>query len=192
MQSIVLLLDFVGPEAPSSSPSSRPPHGAQRLLLAAVACLLAVAFAGIWGVAAGSHAGRLAFDNAVKVPMLLVVSSLAALPASLLLFRLTAQKGKVADLVALYQYSSAWAGPIVAFASAVIGLGVGVAIAVRVLGKLLPGPEERRSALLPVALLVVLQTAALLQLASMTTSVFPQRTTFGRGIDALSQTDTTR
>jgi hypothetical protein len=37
-----------------------------------------------------------------------------------------------------------------------------------------------------------LQTAALLQLASMTTSVFPQRTTFGRGIDALSQTDTTR
>jgi hypothetical protein len=210
MQSLVQLFDFVGPEGPSSS--STEPQGSRRLLLAAVACLAAIAFAGVWGVAAGSHAGRLAFDNAVKVPMLLVVSSLAALPASLLLFRLTARKGRVTDLlvghsagmftgtlvlallaplVALYQYSSAWAGPMVAFVSAVIGILVGVAIAIRVLRKLLPGNEERRGAILPVGLLVVLQTAALLQLASMTSAVFPTRTMFGRGIDAISQTEAT-
>jgi hypothetical protein len=202
MQSIQELIEFVGP----STPSSDPPTGARRLLLAAEACMAALVFAAVWGIAAGSHPGRFAFDNGIKVPMLLLVSCLAALPAGVAAFRLTARFGHAADivlghaaamfagtlilallapLVALYQYSSSWAGPAVALASAVIGGLVGGGTLLRVLGKLLSDPRGRRAAALPVTLLVLLQLVALLQLASMTSPVFPQRTRFGQGIDGL-------
>jgi hypothetical protein len=188
--------------------SNVPPQGrAARFSLSAFAFLAALAMTAAWGVAAGSHDGTIAFSNALKVPILLVVSSLAALPVVLVLFRMLAPHGDTSDLVvghamgtfggslvlvllaplvALYQCSSAWAGPVVAFVSALIGIAVAIFCFTRTVAKLRPTREERRGVLLPMIMLFVLQASALAQLASMTSPVFPHRTHFGQGVDALS------
>lgn len=177
----------------------------QRLSFAAAALLLAVVLGGVWGVAAGSHDHHLALDNIGKVPVLLVGSSLVALPVALFVFRLIARIGRATDLVlahalgvfagcvtlallaplvALYQYSSSFAGMPVAILSAVLALVVAVAIVVRVLRKLAPRGALATYAA-PVGLVLALQLAALAQLASVTTPVFPTRTLAGRGVDGL-------
>jgi Kef-type K+ transport system membrane component KefB len=209
MHTLVELLDFVSPSDASRAAAKPPESRAGRLLLAVTAFLAALVCAGLWGLAAGSGSGRVAVGNLFEVPMLLVVSSLAALPAGLLAFRLTARGGRSTDLlvahasaifagslvlallapiVALYQHSSAFAGPIVAFATAVIGVGVACAVLLRTLGKLV-AREKRRAFWPAVSLLLVLQLAALAQVASITAPVFPHRTAFGRGVDGLSAQD---
>ncbi len=205
MQAISQLLDFVSPGPNDGAPLGR----AQRTLISVQAVLASLLFAGAWGIAAGSHAHHFALGNAVTVPLLLLVSSVAALPPGLLVFRLTAREGRVSDLlvshamacftgtlvlallapiVALYQHSSSWAGPAIALASAFVGLGVACAILLRILGKLVK-PGTRRSLVVPVVLLVVLQIAALMQLASVAPAVFPTRTVFGRGVDSVSHVE---
>ena len=203
MNAIQQLLAFLGPNPLPPGEMS----GARRLFLATSAFLVALALVGLWGVAAGSVGGHVALVNVVSVPLLLLVSSAAALPVVLLVLRLTAAEGRATDLllghagavfggalvlallapvVALYQYSSSWAGPAVALASVFVALAVGVALFVRVLGKLMPEPRSRRGLVAPVALLCALQGAALLQLAAIAPPVMPQRTVFGQGIDAIA------
>ncbi len=202
MHPIGQLLEVVGPGGHPEPGLSR----TEQLRLSVIASLSSLALAGIWGLAAGSHAGRFAFQNAVTVPALLLASSLAALPLGLLIFCLTAPKGHWSDLilghstatftgalvlallspiVALYQYSSSWAGPWVALGSAFVGAIVAVAILLRVLAKLVP-IDARRSFVLPVVLLLIVQLGALCQLASVTDPVFQHRTLFGRGVDGLA------
>jgi hypothetical protein len=179
----------------------------RRLFLALCAFSSALVLAACWGVAAGSGSGRFAAINAISVPLLLLLSSCAALPVVLVLFRLTSVEGRASDLalahagavfgaslvlallapiVALYQYSSEWAGPVVAMASVVLAGALGLALLRRGLAKLVPDAKSRRGMLAPVALLCVLQAAALLQLAAIAPPVMPHRTVFGHGIDALA------
>jgi hypothetical protein len=178
---------------------------ARRLFLAAFAFVCALGLSALWGVAAGSHVGRFALWNVASVPLLLALSSAAALPLGLLVFRLTVADGQatnlvlghacalfgaalvlalLAPIVALYQFSSSWAGPVIAQASAFVGLGAGVALLLRSLAKLTPEPRSRRGLVTPVALTCLLQCAALLQLAAVAPPVMPHRTLLGRGIDA--------
>jgi hypothetical protein len=180
--------------------------GARRLLLATSAFLAALVLVAVWGVAAGSTAGHFALVNAVSVPLLLLVSSVAALPASLLVFRLTSTDGRAADLVlghagavfgaslvlallapfiALYQYSSSRTGPVVAMASVFLAIGIGLSLLLRVLTKLASDPRSRRGMLAPVGLLCALQATALWQLAAIAPPVMPHRTSLGYGVDAL-------
>ncbi|WP_394831933.1 hypothetical protein LVJ94_35990 [Pendulispora rubella] len=202
MQAFSQLVDVVGP----SRVGSRPEIGrAQRIFLSSMAFLGALVLAGIWGVAAGSHAGHLGVGSALKVPLLLLASVLAALPLGLLVFRLTSATGRASDLVlghaaatftgtlvlallapivALYQYSSAWAGPVVAVASAAVAIGVSFAIFLRVLAKLAAGGTWLPF-VVPVVLLLGLQGAALFQLASISTPILPERTLIERGIDGV-------
>jgi hypothetical protein len=203
MQSFEELLAFIGPQPFPATQLTR----ARRFFIASFAFIAALVLVAVWGIAAGSCAGHLALANAVRVPVLLMGSSLVGLPVGLLVFRLTVRDGRASDLllghagatfaaalalallaplVALYQYSSSWAGPVVALASAVVGALVGLLILVRTLGKLAPEPRARRNLLGPVALLCVLELAALLQIAAVAPPIFPQRTTVGHGIDALS------
>jgi hypothetical protein len=202
IQAFHLLFDLVSPKADVARDATQ----TERLVAAITGFLASIAFAALWGIAAGTHAGTLALGNVLKVPMLLVVSSVAALPIGAFVWKLTASAGRVGDLfvahamatfvatltlalfaplVALYQHSSSWAGPIIASASSVAAVGIGIAIMLRVLGKLAPTGQARRSFVLPVAIMFVVQIAALAQLASITTPVFPERTPFGRGIDGL-------
>jgi len=206
MSSVSLLLDLV--HARSSDAEPRPDLGrAQRLFLAALGMLCAIGFASLWGLAASPTTAHAAIVNAVKVPMLLIVSGAVSLPAVVLFCKLasgaaartsdlllgysvavfggTLVLAALSPLVALYQHSSAFAGPMVALASAVIAVAVGGAIFVRALGRLVAPGTRRRTMAVPVTLMVVVQLAALAQLASVVSPVFGARTRFGRGVDAL-------
>jgi hypothetical protein len=203
MHPFAQILALLGPRPLAAAETSR----TQRLFLAALALVSALALSALWGVAAGSHDGRFAIGNALSVPLLLLMSSVASLPLGLLLFRLTVAEGRASDLVlghagavfggtlvmafltpivALYQYSSSWAGPIVAHASAFVGMAIGLALLVRSLAKLVPEPRARRGMLAPVALLCLAQGAALLQLSAIAPPVMPRRTVLGRGIDGIA------
>ncbi|MBK6697171.1 MAG: hypothetical protein IPG50_34030 [Myxococcales bacterium] len=205
MQVFPRLLDLVSPTRTDDSAANM--SRTERAFFAAVALLVSVALGALWGVAAGSHDHHLALDNIGKVPVLVVGSSLVALPVALFVFRLLARGGRASDLmlahavgvfagclvlallsplVALYQFSSSFAGVPVALGSAVLSVVVAVGVVVRVLRKLAP---EGSAALYapPVALALVLQLAALAQIASIATPVFPTRTPMGRGVDGLVQ-----
>jgi hypothetical protein len=207
MHAIQQLLAFLGPRPLRFDDMG----GARRLFLAALAFLVALLLVGLWGVAAGSVGGHFALVNAVSVPLLLLVSSAAALPVVLIVLRLTTVEGSATDLVlghsaavfgaslvlallapivALYQYSSSWAGPVVALGSVFVAFAVGLGLLLRGLGKLMPEPRSRRGLVAPVVLLCALQGAALLQLAAIAPPVMPHRTVLGHGIDALAHTDT--
>jgi hypothetical protein len=203
MHPLSLLFEVVSPK-PRAGVELR---ATERMLVAVVGFLASLALAAVWGVAAGTHGGHWAFGNALKVPVLIVVSSLAALPLGLLAWKLTSPEGRALDLVvghaagafagalvlallapliALYQHSSAWAGPIVAMMSVGIALLVGLAIFVRVIGKLAQDSAARRAFIAPAALMLVVQLAALMQLCALTSPILPRRTAFGRGIDGVS------
>lgn len=204
------LIDLVGPSSAEGASPEDPEaptalSGPERLFFAATAFLAALGLGGVWGIAAGSHDGHLAVDNVGKVPVLLVVSTLVALPVALLVFRLSARKGRVTDLlmahslglfagclalalmsplVALYQYTSSFAGMPAAVGSGLLGGLVALLVVVRVIRKLSPGMAGRVYGA-PIALVLVLQGAALAQLASVTTPIFPHRTAVGQGVDGL-------
>jgi hypothetical protein len=202
MHAFEQLFALLGPR-PLASATSR----AQRLFLAALAFISALALSAVWGVAAGSHDGRFAIDNAVSVPLVLLMSSVASLPLGILVFGLTMAEGRASDLVlahagavfggslvlafltpivGLYQYSSSWAGPIVASSSAIVGIAIGLALLVRSLAKLVPDPRGRRGIIGPVALLCAVQGAALLQLSAIAPPILPHRTVLGGGIDGMA------
>jgi len=203
MHPFSLLFEFVGPKPVDVKEVSH----AQRYLVAVVGFLAALVSVGLWGVAAGTHDGHLALLNTVRVPMLLAVASLAALPIGLLVWKLTTSLGRGSDLVlghaaatftgslvlaalapivVLYQQSSIWAGPTVALGSAILGALVALFALVRVVTKLVNSGQERRALMLPFALMFVVEAATLMQLAAIMPPIFPERTAFGRGIDGLS------
>src|SRR5262249_2259503 len=148
-----------------------------------------------------------ALANFVKVPMLLSVSGLAALPAVLLGWRLFGARSLrstdimvaygvalfggalvlavLAPIVALYMHSSGFAGPYVALGRAAAGAAVGGLTFLRTLGRLAPR-ENKRTFLPPAFVLGCVQVAALAQLASVTSPIFDHRTRFGHGIDGLA------
>ena len=64
---------------------------------------------------------------------------------------------------------------------------VGAAVFVRAIAKLHGSGVSTGALIVPVVLLVVLQGAAIVQLASLSHPLFGQRTAIGHGIDAISQ-----
>ncbi len=203
MQPVSLLLDFVGPKPLEVKDISR----AERYMVAIFGFVASLLAAGLWGVAAGTHDGHLALANATRVPLLLGVASLAALPIGLLAWKLTTTLGRGSDLVLghaaatftgalalaalapvviLYQESSVWAGPVVALGSAIVGAGVAFLALIRVVAKLVAPGRERRALLFPFALMFAVETATLMQLAAIMPPILPERSAFGRGIDGLA------
>ncbi len=197
--------DVTGTGTTANATSAPPtPTRAEQLALACTGLLGAVGLAAIWGVAANASAPH-AVLNALKVPMLVIVSGAASLPITALVWKLTAGRAAkttsllvaysaaafagtlvlalLSPIVALYQHSSAFAGPWVALGSAVVGFVGAACVFVRVLRKL--GSREGMGQNLAVGLLLVIQLATLSQLASVLPPVFGQRTAFGRGVDGL-------
>jgi hypothetical protein len=199
MNTFAQLVDLISPRK-QPSPMSR----AERLYVAGIAFACALACAALWGVAAGSGSGTFAVRNLASVPMLVVVSTLASLPLGMLALRLTTAQGRPSDLlvahsgatfaaaltmlllaplVALYQFSSAWAGPIVAVVTVILAFACGIFVFVRMLRKLgAVGP----AIVVPVVLLAVVQIASLAQLSALAPPIMPTRTTFGHGVDGLA------
>jgi len=213
MNQLQTLLDLVSPAAPapaegdSASIRGLLPEGkARRRALALFATGLALPLTALWGVAAGTVPGHIAVDNALEVPVLLVVSALAALPVGLFAVRLSSSATRgtefvlahsaaffasavvlalLAPIIGLFQHSSAWAGRAISIGSLVAGLAVGISILLRVLEKLVPDTATRRSMWMPVVVMISLEGAALAQVASISSPIFAERTAMGQGVDGL-------
>ena len=202
-----VLLDLAGGTAPDEQLSP-----ARRRQLLASAGLLSVAFAGIWGLAAGSGSLGLAVANLYKVPMVVLLSAITALPAGLVALRLTNAKltalelasafalaifggtlvlATLAPLVAIYYHTSSKAGVPLALASVFVALGTatllfGRSVARRVLEKTGSEVAGRAGSLLAVAVLVTLFVAALLQYVALASPIIGEvGTRFDGGFDGV-------
>jgi hypothetical protein len=177
---------------------------ARRIELMIVALLASLVFAAGWGAAAGSRNALLATANLYKVPMVVLLSCVFAAPAGLLAWRLSgaAMRGSdlalgfvgsvfggtlvlavLAPLVALYYHSSAWAGPMLGVGSAFVALATGTIMFFRGVLKRLPAGAPKAAAFVPALVILGMQLATLLQLASVVSPIFPERTPFSGGID---------
>jgi Kef-type K+ transport system membrane component KefB len=193
------------PREDAPEPREAPRH--VRALAAAIAILASIGCAALWGLAANATGVSSALANAVKVPMLLIVSAIAAMPPVLVFARFSGLgRAKASDIaigygaamfagtlvlavlapiVALYQHSSTWAGPYVAMGSAVVAFISAVLLFVRVVGRLTAPEASRAPIVAPAILMMVVQLAVLSQLASVVSPIFDRRTPFGKGIDAV-------
>lgn len=183
---------------------------ANRLLLVVSSLLASLVFAALWGAAAGSRVLENATGNLIKVPMIVLLSAIVALPAGLLVWKLSGAPGRARDMllpfasgvlagclvlavaapfVALYYYSSKWGGPIVGQVSTFLALLVGTAIFVRSAMRRDPKePTKKRDGVaLPVLVLLVAQIATIAQLIALFSPIFPEHTHFDGGIDNLAR-----
>jgi len=177
----------------------------RRLQLVAAALLASLVFAGLWGLAAGSSSPVLALANLYKVPMVVLVSTLAAIPAGLLTWKLSGADCRATDLllsfatavfaaslvlatsaplVALYYHSSTWAGPALALGSVLLAVATGLLLFGRGVWLRLSGMTSRLRVVPAVLVLAVVQLACLVQLVALASPILPEWTLFDGGIDA--------
>jgi hypothetical protein len=173
---------------------------AQSLLHRAARTLL---MAAAWGFAAGSAKPLLALLNVYKVPMVLSLSLIVALPAVLVarsLLRipvspmqlLTAivtglERGALvlvgfAPLIAVYAFTSQWFSPVLAQVSGELALVCGIVSVCIELTKL---GEQKGALVLLSAITAVALCLSIVQLISLATPVLPVHTAFGAGIDGM-------
>lgn len=204
MHTLSWLVDFVGPNLAASEATENASRS-RKLLAICISSLLALGASALWGVVVGAH-GHLAVSNVLTVPMLIAASALSALPLSLFALKLTSQKVHATDLllaytsavftgcttllllaplVAIYQQSSTLIGGAVGPVSTFIAFAVGACVFFRSLLKV-QGTRALGALAIPVLLLIVVQAASLMQLASLSTPLFGTRTTLGHGIDAIA------
>lgn len=178
-----------------------------RILLIASSLLAAIVLSGLWGLAATSTSLHAAGGNLVKVPTLILGSGLAAIPLVVVLWKLVGPPQSsvtslllayavalfggalllavTAPIVAIYQYSSSFAGPSIAHISALLGFLGFTLLFIRALRRVSPEGTNLRKLAMPASALLIVQVLAMAQLASATTPVFKDRTWFGRGVDGL-------
>ena len=190
---------------------ARPVTRAQETILAVLALVAALALSSLWGIAAGSASPALAIANAYKVPMVILLSALTALPAGLVALRLTNAKltavelasafglaifggtlvlATLAPLVAIYYHTSSKAGVPIAMGSVFVALGTatllfGRSVGRRVLEKTGDATTGRAASLLAVIVLVTLFVAALLQYVAVASPIIGDVTRFDGGFDTV-------
>lgn len=179
---------------------------AKRARLLIQAALATVVFAAIYGVAAGSTDMTLAMSNIYKMPMVILLSALSAVPACLLTWKLVGAKHKASDLmmglasanftatlvlavlapvVALYYHTSGYLGGTLAMGTAALALVTGLVILVRAVFKRVPSSVRKREVALPMLVLVGIQLATLIQFIYIASPILPEITVFDGGMDAL-------
>ena len=168
--------------------------------------LASIVFAAIYGVAAGSTDMTLAMTNIYKMPMVVVLSSLSALPAGLLTWKLIGAKNRASDLVmglasatfsgtlvlavlaplvALYYHTSGYLGGTLAMGAASLALLTGLVIMLRAVWTRVPKGTGLLSVGLPVAVIMGIQLATLLQFIYVASPILPEVTVFDGGADAI-------
>jgi hypothetical protein len=179
----------------------RPASRAQESVLAILAIGAALVLASIWGVAAGSESAPLAVANAYKVPMVILLSALTALPAGLVALRLTGARlpavelastfatsifggtlvlATLAPLVAIYYHTSSKAGLPLALGSVFVALATASLLFARAVARRV---SDRKS-LFAVVVLVALFLAALLQFVALAAPIIGTHgTVFDGGFD---------
>jgi hypothetical protein len=176
---------------------------ARRMQLVVGALLMSLALATVWGVSAGSSVARLAAANAYKLPLIVLISSLSALPAGLLAFKLSGTVGRasalvlafasgvlagtlvlavLSPLVALYYNSSSWAGTWLGLGSIFASLATGTFIYLRAIVRQTRA-GGRAGMLVSGLVLLTVKLATIVQLVALFSPILPERTVFDRGVD---------
>jgi hypothetical protein len=179
---------------------------ASRLQAVISALIAALVLAGLWGAAAGSRLLSLSLANLYKLPMIVLLTALSAIPAGLVTWKLIAAQYRATDLtlsyalgvfagtlvmavlaplVALYYHSSSWAGPALGMGSVFLAITVGAAIFVRNLVLRVPAEVARWTVVLPAVVLLAMQLASLVQLVAIASPILPEITVFDGGIDRI-------
>jgi hypothetical protein len=203
IQALPLVSQLLSHAAGKDSEATTPTTQTYLALSGAVVSLVA---ASLWGLAVGCTEVTLAVANLYKVPMVVGLSVLAALPPSLLSLRLsgtalsaqtfvrsavqgmfagTMWLGVLAPVIGLYFYTSSWAGPALALASVLAALLSGFNIFARSLVKKCESHAERRAARVSSLVFGLLQVALMWQLVAIVAPIFPDGTVFSLGIDVL-------
>jgi hypothetical protein len=203
MNDLVLLLNVACGHPLSTVPEGR----ARRLRLMVSGLMAALVFAALWGLAAGSYSAPLALANLYKVPMVILLSAVSAVPAALLAWKLTRAKedwteivlkfvsgifagtlvlAVLAPLVALYYHSSVWAGPLLGSATVFIALAAGAIVSLRSAQRDTDSAGGSILSSIPVVVFLAIQLAALMQLVVLVAPIFPERTIFSEGVDQAS------
>lgn len=180
--------------------------GARRVDLVLRALLATVIFGGLYGLAAGSSDLGLALANVYKVPMVLLLSSLSALPIALLTWKFTGAPNRASDLlvgvasgnftgalvlaalapvVALYYHSSSWLGGVLALVTAAVATGLGLLNVARSVLNRAPEGSSRLQIALPVLVLMGAQLLTLVQFIHIASPIIPETTVFDGGADAI-------
>ncbi len=179
---------------------------ASRAQVVVRATLASVVFGSVYGLAAGSTDIALAVSNLYKIPMVVILSSLCALPAGLLTWKLTGAQTRAGDLflgvaagnftatlvlaamapiVALYYHTSGFLGGTLALAASALAVGLGLFNVVRSVLSRRPEGVSRRVVALPLAVLIGAQLAALVQFIHVASPILPETTVFDGGVDAM-------
>lgn len=194
------LLDLVGGRWPLERQGS-----AQRVQMALRAGGAAIALASFYGVVIGSTDLGLALGNAWKLPGVLALSTLTALPAGLLAHRLMGgQRGSsnlftatmagnfaaalvlasLSPLVALYYHTSTLLGAPLAMLTGSLALFVGVGSGIRLMWR---SEELRKALVVPTLVLLVVQLLAMLQFLHLASPILPEATIFESGLEGMLQ-----
>jgi hypothetical protein len=169
----------------------RPSSRARETMFAVLALASGLVLAAMWGLAAGSSSLDLALADLYKVPMVILLSAITALPAGLVALRLTNAKlrgselagafatsifggtlvlATLAPLVAIYYHTSAKAGVPLALGSVFVALATASLLFARAVSRRIAG-QPRAASLLAVVILVVLFLAALLQFVALASPI---------------------
>src|SRR3970282_1371429 len=84
---------------------ARPTTRARDAMFAVFAIAAGLVLSSLWGIAAGSASASLAMANAYKVPMVILLSALTALPAGIVALRLTNARLHPAQLASAFATS---------------------------------------------------------------------------------------
>jgi len=179
---------------------------AQYTMLSVLAILASLALASLWGIAAGSASAALSIANAYKVPLVVLLSALTALPAGVVALRLTGAGlaagelasafatsifggtlvlATLAPLVAIYYHTSSAAGVPLALGSVFVALATASVLFGRAVVRRVAGGPGRLASLVAVGILVILFLAALLQFVALASPIIGEVTPFNGGFDTV-------
>lgn len=189
----------VGGELDTESP-------ARHTMLAIYGLLAALALSSLWGIAAGSVSAELSLANAYKVPLVVLLSAISALPAGIVALRLTGAGlgvrelvgafatsifggslvlATLAPLVAVYYHTSSRAGVPLALGSVFVALATASLLFGRAVARRVRGRPGRAMSIACVAILVALFLAALLQFVALASPIIADTTRFTGGFDTV-------
>jgi len=182
-------------------------EGTARRIRLGIAAAAATALAsGLYGLSAGIVEPALAAGNLLKVPLVVLLSGVAALPAGLLAAKLMETDFELTDMVTSL-VSANFTGSLVLVAgapvvalyyltgsmfSAHIGLAVGILAEIvaiwvffRAAHERRPEGTEKRHIFVPLALTSLVQLVVLVQLLDIASPILPEITLLTQGMDGL-------
>ncbi len=179
---------------------------ARRMQLVLRASAVSMLFAAVFGLAAGSTDAALAVANVYKLPMVIALSSLCAVPVGLLMWKLSDAPNRASDLligvatgnltatlvlaalspvVALYYHTSGSMGGPLAMGVIFLAVALGLFNVARSVQQRRPDNVRRGQIALPLAAIMAVQLASLVQFIHVASPILPEVTVFDGGVDAM-------